>query len=376
MHIRLIARREKGTTGTTRYTTNLCRSMELLGFPYSLGFSNPSPNQHKLIFRAPLFTLDANAFFSSYPLHLENNSQADIFHLTTQTLATALNFQKFSAPVVITVHDIIPWIVRKTPQYNTLRNPIDRWFYWLTLKGLKHADLIICVSEFTRQSLNKYAGLKLDKMIVIHEPIDHDLFQPKPVSREFLEEYSISSGKYILYVGSHDPRKNIPTLIRSFALLLNHRKDVQLWLVGNPHFNNDYIQLKRLVEDLRVTDYVRFFGQVSDDDLVNFYNLADVIVIPSLYEGFGLPVIEAMACKKPVIIARNGALSEVAGDAGIIIDNPLDHQLMSAKILTVLEDETIHNASCEAGYYRSFQFNHQNQANCLLKAYQSVTTQI
>lgn len=371
MRIRVISRREKGTTGTTRYTTNLCKSIELLAIPYTLSFSNP--NQRNILDKSNLWGFDVHAFFSSYPLFVDKNPPADVYHLSTQTLATALNFQRFSAPVAVTVHDIIPWIVRKTPQYNTLRNPIDRWFYWLALKGLQHADLIICVSEFTRQSLNKHVNLKLEKMVVIHEPVDHTLFQSRPVPRQFMERFSITPGKHILYVGSYDPRKNLSTLLRGFAMLHNQRRDVQLWLVGNPHFTYIYYQLRMLASDLGISECVRFFGQVTDEDLVHFYNSADVVIMPSLYEGFGLPVIEAMSCRKPVIITRQGALPEIAGEAGIILEDPLDHNLVSEKIQSILEDEILYQTICESGYYHSIGFSYQNQAMSLLKAYQSIT---
>lgn len=228
MKVTLISKAETNTTGLSRYVDSLVAGLHASG-QVEIALVQPSP------LRLPGFArrltraagMDLTAFFDSYPLHCPLD-HSQLYHLTNQNLATLLLFQRIQ-PAVITVHDIIPHLVRSKPELDPGRNPAEKLFYTLALKGLHRAQAIIAISHYTRQTLIEEINCRPEKVHVVYRAVDTEVFKPLPVPETFRQEYALDQGlQYILYVGSEDPRKNLATLIEAFAQVL-HEFPTRAW---------------------------------------------------------------------------------------------------------------------------------------------------
>ena len=250
-------------------------------------------------------------------------------------------------PTVITVHDLAEHWVKK---YSGLRQHYRKQ---IVSVSSNKASRIIAVSERTKSDLTNIAGIPPDKIDVTYEagtlvPIRFE----EPVDA-VLRRYGIR-GKYILYVGKFLHHKNVARIIEAFARL-KHEHDISqsLVLVGKQDKNVDV--LMRLAENLGIRDAIIVTGYVPDEELPYFYKGAALFVFPSLYEGFGLPVIDAMSCGIPVITSNVSSLPEVAGDAAILVD-PLSTEAIAEGMWSVLNDEKKHEELSRKGKERARQF--------------------
>jgi glycosyltransferase involved in cell wall biosynthesis len=368
MRIQLITKPGSGMTGISRYTENLYKGLKTAGVDVHLTFPDPvltwDPAQRGL----KRLGLDVEAFFASYPLRARLDG-SDVYHLTGQTLATLLLSQRVPGRVVVTVHDIIPYLVRHYRELNTLRHPFDYLFYRLALIGLRRADALVAVSNYTKQTVVEALGIAPERIHVVHEVVEHERFRPLAVPETFRAKYGLDNGtQYILHVGSDDPRKNLASLVRALAQVKRQVSHVKLLKVGAPHFERERQRLLALVAELGLQDDVLFFGQVPEAELPLFYNVADLLVMPSLHEGFGLPVLEAMACGKPVIVSDRGSLPEVGGNAVLTI-NPIDVEMLAAQITYLLENREYAHWLGQAGYQRAQTFQSARQAEATIAIY-------
>lgn len=249
-----------------------------------------------------------------------------IIHITSQDLALPLVFWKYRKTIV-TVHDIIPL------QYSLFENAphirwkrVDKWLYKKTIEALEGVDHIICVSEATRKSLVQYLPTLAEKATVIHEYPSEEF--------QFLRKKRNSYD--ILYVGSEMPYKNISPLLEAFALVKKEIPEVRLIKVGKSGWLGAREKLLQQSEQLGIKDAIIWKDEVSN--LVEEYNRAAVYVQPSLYEGFGLPVVEAMACGCPVIASNIDVLREIGGDAAEYVDSQNPKEL-AEKIIFILKNK-------------------------------------
>lgn len=355
MKIQLIAKREEGISGISRYSASLQNSLVAAGLDAEMTFPDPIEPGTALGTGLRRLGIDLRAFFNNYPLHARLQP-ASIYHLTGQTLATLLLFQRFPGPVVVTVHDIIPYMMRNDPEFNTFRHPVEAFFFWLSMQGLKRADALVAVSEYTKKTLVDFLKIAPEKIHVVPEAVDAQKFHPAQVPDAFYEKYRLDQGqKHILFVGSDDPRKNLAVLIRAFAAVKSQYPGVKLLKVGSGNFPGQRKRLLELIDGLGLRQDVLFFEAVPDEDLVYFYNLAVVFVLPSFYEGFGLPALEAMACGRPVIVSGSSSLPEIVGETGIIID-PDDVKGLASQINRILEDNSFATLIGRAALDRSVCF--------------------
>jgi len=263
------------------------------------------------------FGRDLRAFLTNYPLWA-TYPEADIYHVTEQTLASLLLFRRPSGKVVVTVHDIFPLMVRNDPQLGSPYGGSEHVYYCLPVAGLKRANHLIAVSEYTKQCVVKHLGIAPEKISVVYHGIDHERFRSLTVPAAIREKYRLPPGRrYLIYVGSEDPRKNLVALIGALAKVRSELPNVELIKVGRAHFDRERRRLIDLANRLGVRTEIHFLEDVPEDHLPLLYNLAEVCVIPSLYEGFGFPVLEAIACGRPVVYADGGSLPEIAGNAGV-----------------------------------------------------------
>jgi len=282
----------------------------------------------------------------------------DLLHAPTFAIPA-----KGSSKLVVTVHDLA---FMKFPEFYT---PRSLKFHERAARiAAEEADLLIAVSHSTKQDIVSLLSVNEKRIRVIHEgvQINTELFDKK---EEVLSNYGIAK-KYILCVGTLEPRKNLIRLLKAFAKLKRETGfEHRLVLVGPRGWLFEEILLecrrKEFEEDLIMT------GPVPDAELSVLMSQADVFVYPSLYEGFGLPPLEAMACGTPVIVSNVSSLPEVVGEAGILID-PYDVDEMVSAMVDLLEKEDLRTGLAAKGKERAKLFSWDKAARENLDAYLSV----
>jgi len=262
--------------------------------------------------------MDLRTFLLNYPIWITYPS-ADIYHLTSQNLASLLLFRRPKGRLIVTVHDIIPYIVRRNPRLRAYRGAADALFDRMAMAGLKRADCLIADSHFTKECVVRHLGIAPDRIVVVHLGVDHERFRPCAVPAALGRRYGLPEDRrYLIYVGSEDPRKNVSSLIQALAEVRRRMPGVELIKVGRAHFLQERARLCDLAEQLGVRAAIHFLDDVPEEDLPVLYSFADLCVMPSLYEGFGFPVLEALACGTPVVCAAAASLPEIAGDAALL----------------------------------------------------------
>jgi len=232
------------------------------------------------------------------------------------------------------------------------------------------ADHILTVSEYSKRDLVKTYRLPSERITVTPLAAPSELFpRDKDLSRELMaRKYAISS-PYLLYVGRLQGRKNLPTLVSAFARLARAGCGHKLVIAGGRDTLSQ--SLMSAIQCSGVASDIILPGYIAAGDLPFVYSAADVFIYPSLYEGFGLPVLEAMACGIPVITSRNSAMEEVAGSAALLID-PLDDITLAQAITSILEDAPLGHRLSGAGLARSATFSYRRTAELTLRVYQQL----
>lgn len=224
-------------------------------------------------------------------------------------------------------------------------------------KTCKKADKIITVSEFSKLEIMKYLEVKADKIEVIPLGVDvkyyHNAYSENDVGK-VKEKYNIS-GEYFLYLGTIEPRKNIERLIKAYGALYKQRKDIpKLILAGKKGWL--YEDIFKTLRELELHDMVSFLGYIEIQDAPKLIAGSIAFVFPSLYEGFGLPPLEAMACGTPVIISDAASLPEVVGEAGLLV-NPLDINSIKEAMLKIIAEPDLRIKLSEAGIQQAKMFS-------------------
>lgn len=269
---------------------------------------------------------------------------------------------------VLTVHDVIPLLF---PQFFTRKHRL------VVRAGLarvaQQADMVIVPSLAVQDDVQQHLRLAPERVTVIPEGCEAR-FQPRtdPAQLQRVRHTYALPAEYVLFVGTLEPRKNITTLLHAFARV--HHESValsqlHLVLAGAPGWHAQ--ELRRTVHDLGLTHVVHFPGFIDDDDLPALYHGALCFVFPSLYEGFGLPLLEAMRCGVPVITANTSAMPEVVGQAAVLID-PRDVDGLAAAIATVADDSALRAALRQQGLVQAQRFSWEDAAKRTLDAYWAV----
>ncbi|WP_088243799.1 glycosyltransferase family 4 protein [Calothrix rhizosoleniae] len=239
---------------------------------------------------------------------------------------------------VVMVHDLIPLRFPKS------FSPLTPYFRYYIPQVLAQAQHIICNSQATAQDITDFYHILPSKITAI--PLAHDPNHFRPLDKT-------ENSPYFLYLGRQDPYKNLQRLITAFAAL-PRRNDYQLWLAG-PTDKRYTPLLKTKVAELGITEQVKFLNYVPYRDLPQIINQALALVFPSLWEGFGFPVLEAMACGTPVITSNISSLPEVAGDAAILI-NPYNTGEITEAMNAIATDRQLCDRLSVAGIHRAKQF--------------------
>jgi glycosyltransferase involved in cell wall biosynthesis len=266
-------------------------------------------------------------------------------------------------PAVVTVHDLV--FLRYPDRFRRSKR-----LYLRAMTGLsvRRARRVIAVSESTATDIVQLLGLPRRRITVIPNGLDNPALRPLPPAEvaAFRRAKDLPE-RMILYLGTLEPRKNLPALIRAYATVREATGATLVLAGGKGWF---YDEIFHTVRDLGLEDAVRFPGYVPDAELPLWYNSAEVFAYPSLYEGFGLPALEAMACGLPVIAANTSALPEVMGDAGLLVA-PTDEAALAGAIQAVLTDPALAARLRAAGPPQAARFSWEAGARRTLAVYES-----
>jgi glycosyltransferase involved in cell wall biosynthesis len=257
---------------------------------------------------------------------------------------------------VVTLHDLAFLL------YPATHTAASRTYYAATGDSVRHAERVIAVSQRTASDAVRLLGIDPARIRVVHEAAA-PVFSPRP--RAALAPLAERIGfdprperPYLLFVGTLEPRKNVPLLLEAFAML-RRQIDAQLLVVGGRGWLDEPIFAAHARSG--VGDAARFVGSLGEEDLAVLYSHAGVFVLPSLYEGFGLPLLEAMVCGAPVVSSNAGPLPEVAGDAAVLLP-PEDPAAWSAALLDVLTRLPLAAELRTRGFARSRTFSWERAA--------------
>jgi len=283
--------------------------------------------------------------------------QDDVVHLTNQ------NFARFALSTknrfIITVHDLIRLFFDLDKETIT-----EKVLLKLDIRGIKRASHIITVSQHTKNDMIELLKIPDSRISVIYNGVDHSIF--KPYKKKTLDN------PYIMYVGAERPRKNFGRLLEAFAMLSKEFPELRLVKVGEPGRSEEYRRdtLMRL-DSLGIIQAVIFTGSIPELDLARYYSSAVLLAYPSLYEGFGLPPLEAMACGCPVVASNNSSLPEVVGEAGIMV-NPYATNSLTQAMREILTNSKLMGDLVKKGLKQAKKFSWEKTAEQTQEVYDKV----
>lgn len=308
----------------------------------------------------PCFSIKTLLFLHKV-LHRE---RIDVFH------SPSIMFPLFGKyPIVLTVHDLIPLkFYRGHSRYKLL----PFWIIKLIIStALKKANQIITASQFTRNEILNFEPFFQKKINVIHNSLSNTFRKilAKDEIQSVERKFSLCK-RIILYTGSMKPHKNIDRLLKAFYQLKQKRDVDDVCMVLGGGEKENITRLKKLAVDLGIDGKVIFTGMLRTEELAGLMNLAEVFVFPSLYEGFGLPPLEAMACGTPVVTSNVSSLPEVVGEAALLVD-PLNVQELANAKHRLLLDQKLRNKLIRKGFERIKLFSWEKTARETLQVYKT-----
>ena len=295
----------------------------------------------------------------------------DILHCTGNTAPISLPKR---IKLITTIHDVMYLKdYSELPKSASLYQRMGRVYRKIIVpRAARHVSMLLTVSEFSKNDILKHIP-ELDKKRIktIHEAAGESYRQiDKVKALEYVNRMLNISGNYVLALGALDPRKNTELLIKSVLDLKQKNIMIEkLVIVGIPNWKES--QFFRMIKGSKFETEILFTDYVSEEDLTCLYNGATVFLYPSLYEGFGIPPLEAMTCGVPVITSNTTSIPEVVGDAAVLI-NPQNGEELTEALLTLLSDETLRNTLRKRGFERANQFSWLKMAKQTLEAYQEV----
>ncbi len=366
-----------GGGGNSRYSDNLIKSLSEIDKEneyYLYGFFHDRFLGRKIKISKPNFKFRAG-YFSSLGLSIPENFirgmnkisirfSARLHNLQAFHFTNPLNFIPDIKNSIVTIHDLA-----SIHEPSWVKEDSGAWFNSNVASILSGARKIIAVSNFTKKDIIQNFSIDEDKIKVIHEAAE-DIFYPDNDSDYVLKKFGLN--KYILYAGELQPRKNIIGLLSAYGGMDSGLRDeYKLVLAGSAR---DRVFRDRLAEEigkLKLENNVIRLGRVSNEDLRKLYSCAKVFIFVSLFEGFGLPVLEALQCGTPVIVSNASSLTEIVENAGILVD-PNDTGDIKSALEKILSDEnlcSILKKNCAADAAR---FNWLNTAKETMKVYYDI----
>jgi len=291
--------------------------------------------------------------------------KVDLYHIPQNGIGMP---REKVCPFVVTLHDVIPITMPETvgPYYR-------QKFLDSIPEILDKSDAFLTVSEFSKSDICRELGIPEDKVFVsklaaedIYSPVD------KQLAKAYIREKYGIENDFFLYVGGFNPRKNIKSLLLAYAYMKDKlKKDYKVVILGKQ--GRSYDDLVTLSHLLKISNDCIFTGFIPVDDMPLFYNAASVFVYPSLYEGFGLPVVESMACGTPVITSNVTSLPEVVGDGAITV-SPDDYEAIGDNMLRLVEDEKLYADMRKKALERAALYSWDKTVKDTIEVYESVSS--
>ena len=304
-------------------------------------------------------------FFERFYLpNLLNKNNIDLYHIPQNGIGFPFDS---SLNTIVTIHDLIPYIMPETVGKGYLKRFLRDMPYIIS-----QAVGIITVSEYSKRDILRFFPEVPEEKIFVTPLAANTSFRPmdKKLCRKYIKDKLKVDDPFILYVGGFSKRKNVKELILAFKEVKpSLNKNYKLLIAGS--LRDEGISLKNFVDSEGLSDSIVFTGFIEDNFLPTLYNAAEAFIYPSLYEGFGLPPLEAMNCKTPVITSNLTSIPEVTSNAAILI-NPHNIDELSSALITLLNDESLKESLAEKGYKQSLNFTWSNTAKKTFDAYKQV----
>ncbi len=305
----------------------------------------------------------ANHFF--HPIKFRSEfKKKNVKHIMFGEESFMLNFLPCDKTVVSCL-DVIPLAMPK--ETSGKFKMFLKWAY----KGMKKADYILANSQYTKNDIIKYLDINKEKIFVAYPPIQSQFKVLEPPPPSFYNAHGLPEDKqYLLCVGALDaPRKNLNTALDAFKKVYFNNHDIHLLLVGYTSVKGNLNSLRKRIKALGLAGRIHIITNVPDSELVAFYNLAKIFVFPSLYEGFGLPPLEAMACGTPVVASNAASIPEALCDAAIFVD-PLDADGFANAIEKLLLDENLYDKLVARGMKQAEKYSWERYCDDTFKVYE------
>jgi glycosyltransferase involved in cell wall biosynthesis len=303
-----------------------------------------------------------------YPAQLRT-IRADINHITDHLHAHLVR-QLQPQRTIITCHDLTTFVHPENITSTSLFPSLTKSIYRHALNRLHEAACVIAVSENTRRDILKLSRCTPEQVRVVHHGIN-TVFTDNPYREEvlaFRKRYATNSARLLLHVGLTTPYKNIESVLRVLHGLAGHTEHFRLIKVGQ-EFTPSQL---RMIQDLGLADRVTHLGKLGTRDLVIAYQACDLLLFPSIYEGFGWPPLESMACGTPVVASTTGAMPEIVGDAAIL-EHPTDINKLVQAVAGILNNEDLRKRLIAAGLQRAKLFTWQQSISQLAAIYGDVS---
>lgn len=299
------------------------------------------------------------SFFEQFDLYKSGfGDDLDLFH------SPQFNIPLFSTvPQVTTIHDCA--YVKYPEEFS---NILDRCLYTFMFRiALMKSKKIIAVSHATKEDLQRIYGVRAEKIRVVHEGVDEEFFESPAGSEQDMPDVN---GPFMLFVGIPRPRKNLERILRAFAATKGHIDGQMKLVIAGPE-DNRFLNIRQLTAKLNIEKSILLTGSITDQQLSSLYRSATCFLFPTLYEGFGLPILEAMASGAPVITSQRPAHMEIAGDAAFLVD-PVDVGAMTEAIIRISEDNSFREGLIQKGLDRARMFSWETCAEQTLAVYDEV----
>ncbi|MCE2853717.1 MAG: glycosyltransferase family 4 protein [Chloroflexaceae bacterium] len=283
---------------------------------------------------------------------------ADVYHGVLNVMPLCAGI-----PSVVTIHDLSAMLFPQT--FRRINRMYTRWAINVSAKRAAH---ILTVSEYARQEIITHLNVPAERVTVTYDACDERFRPSSPAELAAFRQRNGLPERFFFYLGTLEPRKNIPRLLDAYAKIA-HEVDAPLLIGGGKGWL--YEPILAQAERLQLGDKLKFVGYIPQEDQHLWYGAATAFVFPSLYEGFGMPPLEAMACGTPVIVSNASSLPEVTGDAGLQVD-PYDVDGWADAMRRVLTDRTLHADLAARGPRQAAKFSWVETAQRTLEVYQRV----
>lgn len=370
MRIALLRRAPQASMSMDVYANGLVNGLRAIRPQWEI--VELSPKSSSTDMRRPLWFRGISKYYARYWQFPKSLSRidADIFHVVDQSDGFLCYWlKKHGKKSVVTCHDLINMSLPDSFEGRAYIPSLSMAFWKWGVKGICQADRAIAVSSHTKKDILQYLNVSEENISVIPNAVDPK-FRPINGSqrRQFRKKQGIEEDTLcLLNVGSNNSRKNISTILAVVKELCRRRIPVRFWKVG-ADFTDSQLQL---IQEYDICEHVNYLGRPIDETLPVVYSAADILIAPSLYEGFGLTVLEALACGTPVIASNVTSLPEVTGDAAILIP-PQDVQAIANAVVQLRQDPESRQILIDRGLKRVKHFTWELTAECVASVYEDL----